>query len=315
MVNDFYTMPLHGVACAPFGSEKQSNNMPYNLSLNFESIVKGTLGEKIWSLTDAGERYRTELKLFSNATSRSLKVNCEGHGVFKFAGDQLTIDWQKLGTGSAHYFQTVGLAVWLELNQVLCIHGNALEYKGQAIGLVAPSGTGKSTLSAKLCDSGFSWMTDDMMALHPENNSEQFRIYPSWPIARMWPDSLEKELNVDHASLDKVHDGFSKRVVNLEGKASAGASSQILKTIYVLNRVADAPSSCEINTVKGSRALILLLQNSILGDAYKALGVEKNRVATLSKLLENISVKEVTYRNGSRNLNIVRNYILEDLAK
>lgn len=307
-------MPLHGVACAPFGSEKQSSSMPYNLSLNFESIVEGTLGEKIWSLTDAGERYRTELNLFSSTTSKSLKVNCEGHGVFKFAGDQLTIDWQKLGTDSAHYFQTVGLAVWLELNQVLCIHGNALEYKGQAIGLVAPSGTGKSTLSAKLCDSGFSWMTDDMMALHPENNSEQFRIYPSWPVARLWPDSVENELNVDLASLDKVHDGFNKRVVNLKSKTSSGNSSQILKTIYVLNRVADATSSCEIKTVKGSRALILMLQNSILGDAYKAMGVEKNRIATLSKLLENISIKEVTYRNGSHNLNIVRNHILEDLS-
>ena len=315
MHKDFYSTPLHGVACDVFGSNGQQHNMPYRLMLNFDSTTKDTLGKKIWALTDVGETYRTELKLFKSDTNTSLKVNCEGQGVFRFSGNQLTIDWQKHGTGSAHYFQTVGLAVWLELNHVLCIHGNALEYKGQAIGLVAPSGTGKSTLSAKLCDRGFSWMTDDMMALHPENNSEQYRIYPSWPIARMWPDSVEATLNVNHGSLNKVHRGFNKRVVKLEGNLLAGNTSQILSTIYVLNRNADAKKSCEIKTVKGSKALILLLQNSILGDAYTALGVEQSRIATLSKLLEKTSVKEVTYGNGNNNLNIVRNKILEDLDK
>lgn len=315
MFDNFYSMPLHGVTCDTSGSKFQQHSMPYRLLLNFHSITESSLGEKVWALTDVGEKYRTELNLFSSAKSVSLKVKCEGQGVFKFTGDQLTIDWQKTGTGSAHYFQTVGLAIWLELNQVLCIHGNALEYKGQAIGLVAPSGTGKSTLSAKLCENGFSWMTDDMMALHPENDGQQFRIYPSWPVARMWPDSLEVALNVNHASLNKVHSGFNKRVVKLEGNLSAGKTSQLLSTIYVLNRVEDVSKSCEIKVINGSRAIILLLQNSILGDAYRALGIEKSRVATLSKLLDKISIKEVTYCGGTNNLNIVKSKILEDLDK
>jgi hypothetical protein len=124
---------------------------------------------------------------------------------------------------------------------------------------------------------------------------------------------VETALDVSLESLNKVHEGFSKRVLKLEGNLAAGNTSQILTTIYVLNRVADAKNNCEIKTVKGSRALILLLQNSILGDAYRALGVEQSRIAALSKLLDKITIKEVTYCNGSDNLNIVRDNILNDL--
>ena len=104
------------------------------------------------------------------------------------------------------------------------------EKKGQAIGLVAPSGTGKSTLSARLCDSGLSWMTDDLMVLHPETNSEHFRIYPSWPVARTWPDALENMLTVTCEKFKKLHSGINKRKVKVECKLTAGNTSQILPT-------------------------------------------------------------------------------------
>jgi len=311
-------MPLHGVAWENSHSGIQ-HNLPYKLQLMFGPIAQDAMGDKIWTLNDRGERYCTELTLFRDEDNIYLKVNCEGQGIFKFSGDQLTVDWHQLGTGSEHYFQTVGLAIWLELQNILCIHGNALEYKGQTIGLVAPSGTGKSTLSASLCESDFCWMTDDMMALHPENAGAGYRVYPSWPIARMWPDSVEHTLQQDHQALSKVHSGFNKRIVHLTGqltgKLAVGSSSQTLSTIYVLNRVAQATKSCEIKTVKGSEALILLLQNSILGDAYRALGIEQSRMAALSRVIANIKIKQVTYLGGSDNLHIVRNRIVNDLEQ
>jgi hypothetical protein len=158
-----------------------------------------------------------------------------------------------------------------------------------------------------------------MMALHPENAGAGYRVYPSWPIARMWPDSVEHTLQQDHQELSKVHSGFNKRIVHLTGqltgKLAVGSSSQPLSTIYVLNRVTQATKSCEIKAVKGSEALILLMQNSILGDAYRALGIEQSRMAALSRVIANINIKQVTYLGGSDNLHIVRNSIVDNLER
>jgi hypothetical protein len=78
------------------------------------------------------------------------------------------------------------------------MHAIALAFGVKAIALKAPSRGGKSTLSASLCKHGFAVMTDDMMALHislgdmgNDLGNVDYEIYPSWPVARMWPDSLK----------------------------------------------------------------------------------------------------------------------------
>jgi hypothetical protein len=74
------------------------------------------------------------------------------------------------------------------------MHAIALAFGVKAIALKAPSRGGKSTLSASLCKHGFAVMTDDMMALHislGDMGNVDYEIYPSWPVARMWPDPLK----------------------------------------------------------------------------------------------------------------------------
>ncbi|MDO6693221.1 hypothetical protein Q4574_07985 [Aliiglaciecola sp. 3_MG-2023] len=350
MQDKYYSTPLHGVECfladATCTGDK-TELCELAVELAFEAVSLDANQQPIWTLKDQGLRYFSELNLYphtcppdvsnpslSNADNTSqevkqttpalpsyiLSVNCEGKGRFLIQQHKITIDWDE-GTSSSHYFQTLALALWLETQHVPCIHANALKRADKTFALVANSGTGKSTLSAKLQQTGCDWLTDDMIALHQIGASTLSgnapKVYPSWPIARMWPDSVENALGGEVAVLRKVHNRFDKRLIEMPELTEESKHSSELSTIYILNRTVtdnhDNKPHCRIETINSSQALILLLQNSILGNAYSALELEADRIRQLSILVQTTKVKMITYSSGKENLDFVSKAILEDL--
>jgi hypothetical protein len=346
-MNSLFCGPIHGIACVPY-CDPQKVKVRHLLNIDVDAVELDMALEPIWRMQDEGERYQTNVALYKpDLDNLVLKIDCQGSGLFKFKANKLTIDWQEEGTDAAHYFQTLGVALWLELNNVLCIHVNALACGDAAIALMAPSRGGKTTMSAALCQKGFALMTDDMMALHGMQDKEEvndcsgYQIYPSWPVARMWPDSLNRlqantskaEDDADHSKSDeqyeKVHQQFAKRVVNVEKEAGFNFcdSPKKLTAIYVLNRVSPeeyevlrakqqglekSAGVCHISPVPAAKALILLLQNSILGGAYRALNIEARRLSALAVLLQTVQFKQVTYLSGSEHLEKISMAIKED---
>lgn len=332
-MNPLFSLPLHGVFCVPFCGSK-NHNLPIEISLGFSSIKFDKALKPIWSMTDTGERYHSEIHLYKEPLPKVdlepakntennyyLNVNCQGRGLFKITKKNITIDWQKQGTGADHYFQTLAIALNLELNKILCIHANALAYQDKAIAIVAPSRTGKTTLTAALSQNGFALMTDDMVALHKV--AQGYEIYPSWPVARMWPDALnELQPNVHEpsAQYEKVHEQFEKRTVNIEKTKGFNFCNQPkkLKVIYLLNRLPKKNDSdnrvpiVEIVPIATAQAIIVLLQNSILGSCYRALNLEKSRVKALSELLTTVTFKQINYLSGKEHLAAVSEMIKSD---
>jgi len=367
-MNPLYKMPLHGVACEPICDPKQ-HNIVTSVKISFSSLNSNALknvetDNPIWVMSDQGARYQTEVSLYhakpaiNNSTDTEeqssnnchiLQVNCQGKGQFHISNNAIDIHWHKTGTDSAHYFQTIGLALWLELNNILCIHANALAYKNTAIALMAPSRMGKTTLTAHLAANGFNMMTDDMIAIHqtPLTNNKplvksEYIVYPSWPVARVWPETLAhmQTGNSEFNKLDKVHEQFDKQTIKFSSENSTTSSNESsninnnelsfstapkpLKTVYLLNRLenihhiqkSDNPNNeecCKITTLSSARAVILLLQNSILGSAYSALNIEQQRMEALSALVANIRFKEITYHSGMDNLANVEKEIVKDI--
>jgi len=80
-----------------------------------------------------------------------------GEFIFLFEKD-MTIELQKLRS------------------DLLFIHSAVLEYKGQGLLLVAPSGTGKSTTSWAMLNSGFNYLSDELAPINIENM--QVEAYP-----------------------------------------------------------------------------------------------------------------------------------------
>jgi len=307
--------------------------------------IKSRHHKPLWSLIDEGERYSSEMTLYEGQDSQGqpsqmLAIMCEGKGTFHYTRQGIKVHWQKEGTGPEHYFQSMGLGFWLEQQGVPCIHANALAINDTAIGILAPSQTGKTTLTMALMKAGMAMMSDDMMAVHSIDN--EYRVYPGWPLFRVWPDTAkaiepngaeytkqakgpEGKEQSKAEELPRVHSRFDKRVIDIGTRTDFDfcSTARPLKHLYLLERreieSSDATDNKQHNTVKiesikPAHALMHLLQNSMLGGAYKALGIEQQRLTALAKLLEQVPLKKVSYSSGMQHLPSVAQAILADAS-
>lgn len=303
---------LHGIELIPKNSDPKQSESLATLKVWPEKNQPGSAGAGMWNRQDIGERYQSLMSLHPTKRGLLLKVDCEGKGSFHYTPDGVGIYWESGGTGPEHYFQTLGLGVWLEQNGIACIHANALALGDSAIGLIAPSRTGKTTLTAALIEHGLKAMTDDMLALHRKHG--QWQVFPSWPQLRMWPDSAAKFIGQDPKLLAKVHHRFEKRLVDIEEKGSDAFCAQAmpLRHLYVLERRANNTGEVVITDLAPAHAVTHLLQNSILSDAYGVLELEAKRLGKLAMLVEQVPLKKISYPGGMENLPGVCEHIIRD---
>jgi hypothetical protein len=149
-------------------------------------------------------------------------------------------------------------------------------------------------------------------------------------VARPIKDALGN--NTD--ACEKAHQQFAKRRVDVEKQQGLNFcdSPRKLRVIYLLKQLsqdeykAAMPSAkkqdvvCNISTVPLAKAAMLLLQNSMLDSAYRALAPESQRLKALSQLLKTvqktiqktIQFKQVTYVSGSDYLHQVCEAIKQD---
>jgi len=71
------------------------------------------------------------------------------------------------------------LTVLLYQRGMLVLHGSAVRIGDRAIGVIAPSGTGKSSTAAALYNRGYKLLSDDAIAL--EFRDGQYYVHPGYP--------------------------------------------------------------------------------------------------------------------------------------
>lgn len=302
--NWIFKTPLHGVRLLRedrVGQLKCDGDYFETVSLAFPQHLAPVEMKSIWQLADQGERYTSTIELFDGPTGRLLQIECEGKGVFQYQSDKVNIIWQSEGTGFEHYLQTIGLSLWLEMRGVLCIHANAIATDMGVIGVIAPSQTGKTTLTAALAARGMAMMTDDMMAVH--KTVEGWKVYPGWPQVRMWPEVAQHFVKkIDN--LKRVHSRFEKRIVDLREQDGLRYSNKsgLLKRLYLLERLDSNDAAVVIEPVTAAESVMSLLQNSMLADAYRPLAIEESRLKKLALMLESVEIKRVVYPSGKEHL-------------
>jgi hypothetical protein len=213
------------------------------------------------------------------------------------------------------YFLSNAISWWLEQQGHPVLHGAGIEINGDAIGFLAKSGQGKSSLAGSFVQAGYPLITDDNFSLHHEQGT--FYTYPSYPCMRMWPDQAAHF--VPHAAnLELVHPSVSKKRVPIGeeygvfGRFSAGKS--FIRRLYLPQRAAsNAPILIE--PLAPAQALIELIRHSFTPRTVMAAGLQPRRIDFMIEFLKQAQVKRLIYPSGYEHLPRVRDAILEDLAR
>lgn len=218
---------------------------------------------------------------------------------FRYQGDTIHLTTVPGGNSPVPYLLGRVFAVWLELQGVPVLHGSCFASEGGAIGLLADSGTGKTTLAAALVANGQRLLTDDLVPLLFEGN--QAIIHPGIPMSRLWPDTLAA-LVPERARATRIHPASEKCMLVDEdhGPARFASEPAPLRRLFILER-GHVPE-VRITRLSPAAAVMALIRFSYRPELSQVLGLQPARLPILAKLLETVTVDHFAYPSGFEEL-------------
>ena len=181
-------------------------------------------------------------------------VHRNGDKVWITWPDDLTLDYV------IPYLLGSVMGLVLRLRGIMGLHGGAVAVDNQALALVGPSGTGKSTALGMFALRGNAILCDDIVALKEQNN--RLMAQPAYPRLRLRPQSIPILYN-NLVDLPKLAPGWDKHVLDLS-KSGLHFQEQALplKAVYFLDERSSKPNAPYIEPVEVSNGLIELLGNA-----------------------------------------------------
>lgn len=104
------------------------------------------------------------------------------------------------------------MGVLLMQRRVLPLHGSAVEIDGKAYAFVGESGAGKSTLASAFLRSGYSLLSDDVIAVSLSETANIPMVTPSYPQQKLWKESME-EFGLDNSDYSPLFERETKYAV------------------------------------------------------------------------------------------------------
>src|SRR5687768_9479856 len=98
------------------------------------------------------------------------------------------------------------------LRGIVSLHASAVVVGSEAVALVGPAGSGKSTTAAAFSANGFKILADDVVTL--DDRAGDFLVRPAYPCIRLWPASV-KTLYGNESHLPKLTPNWDKRYLDL----------------------------------------------------------------------------------------------------
>ncbi len=184
-------------------------------------------------------------------------------GEFEVAHDGETVWWtapdsNARDAASALAGPVLGFA--LQLQGQTGLHGSAVAIDEAAVGLLAPSGYGKSALATALMKRGCELVTDDVLVLRAADDA--VLAVPGPSAIKLNPDALERVLeHVGWEELPRHASWLEKRVVRVSETADDRRVARPLAALFVLAPCAP-DAAIEITRLHGKDALVALVSST-----------------------------------------------------
>ena len=229
------------------------------------------------------------------------------------AGTQIWSCWQQPLTieDAATYLLGPVMGFMLLLRGVVCLHASAVVVDSEAIALIGPAGSGKSTTAAAFSSRGSSILADDVVTL--DDRVDQFLVRPSYPCIRLWPASV-KTLYGTESHLPRLTPNWDKRYLDLTISPEQFERKPLsLSAIYVLGERSDEAAAPLVAPVDRANALLALIANT-----YTNYLMDRNMQARqfdlLTRVLANVPVRKVTPHADAGRLQELCDCIFRDFA-
>ena len=98
------------------------------------------------------------------------------------------------------------------LRGVVCLHASAVAIGDEAIALLGPAGSGKSTTAAAFAERGYRILAEDVVTL--DDRGDYFLVRPGYPCIRLWPAAV-KALYGSETHLPKLTPNWDKCYLDL----------------------------------------------------------------------------------------------------
>lgn len=199
------------------------------------------------------------------------------------------------------------LPLALNLRGTLTLHSGAVLLPNGAIALAAKSGTGKSNMLTALACMGYRLIADDMLAVSERGVNIQVELGTSQ--VRLTEESL-RFLRSSLPPNQKIESDSDKVRVFLR-EDTIPADPMPLQAVYLLNRRPEERGDTEIKTLPPKEALLALaknVSNLILMERPQL----SQQFAAISRLVQKVPVKTLSYSSGIETLPAVCQALMED---
>ncbi len=207
------------------------------------------------------------------------------------------------------------LSYWLERLEVCVLHASAVVADGRALAFMANNRGGKSALAAAMMSAGAPLLTDDVLPVEPRGGEIVARS--GYPQMRMWPDALS-HFGAGTPERSSFPRRFGKHWVPVgsDGFGEFHAAAAPLGRVYLPRREDQGTPSGEvrISELPPREAVIELLRCSFSPNIVEAVGLQRHRLETFARLVEQVPVRRLSYPSGLEALPRIRRAVLADLA-